>query len=140
MRELQLEGVRLFNAHEFYEAHEAWEEVWRHSQGDDAIFWQALIQAAAALLHWGNANRHGAGRLAASALEKLASLNGSNPPQVYLGIELERFLREFSLVVRPLIAWVQESRSMGMAFSEVKPDGPVLELANAPKLAVIIDG
>jgi DUF309 family protein family protein len=66
----------LFNAGEYWLAHEALETVWRSIIGDGdaaaARVWQGLIQAAAALLHQGRGNRHGAGVVGRAALEKLA--------------------------------------------------------------------
>ena len=52
----------LFNAGDYWAAHEALETVWRSiiSDGnrDAARVWQGLIQAAAALLHQRRGNRH----------------------------------------------------------------------------------
>ena len=66
----------LFNAGEYWLAHEALETVWRSiiSVGDDtaARVWEGLIQAAAALLHRERGNRHGVAVVGGSALEKLA--------------------------------------------------------------------
>ena len=42
-------GARLFNAGQWWEAHEAWEERWRIATGDERAFIQALILLAAAL-------------------------------------------------------------------------------------------
>ena len=44
-------GVALFNAHEFWHAHEAWEELWLEESGDEKQFLQGLIQLAAAYHH-----------------------------------------------------------------------------------------
>ena len=44
-------GVELFNAHEFWHAHEAWEELWLAASGDRKQFLQGLIQLAAAYHH-----------------------------------------------------------------------------------------
>src|SRR2546428_12060665 len=50
----------LFNAGDYWAAHEALETVWRSIISDDAAsVWQGLIQAAAALLHLQRGNRHG---------------------------------------------------------------------------------
>ena len=66
----------LFNAGEYWLAHEALETVWRFiiSDGDEAAarVWQGLIQAAAALLHQQRGNRHGVTVVGQSALDKLA--------------------------------------------------------------------
>lgn len=63
----------LFNAGDYWAAHEALETVWRSIIKDDAArVWQGLIQAAAALLHLERGNRHGVDVVGAAALEKLA--------------------------------------------------------------------
>lgn len=43
-----IEGIDLFNRREFWEAHEAWEEVWMRCGEESRIFFQGIIQAAAA--------------------------------------------------------------------------------------------
>jgi predicted metal-dependent hydrolase len=69
-------ACELFNAGEYWLAHEALETVWRSiiSDGDEAAarVWQGLIQAAAALLHQRRGNEHGVAVVGRSALEKLA--------------------------------------------------------------------
>jgi len=66
----------LFNAGEYWHAHEALETVWRSiiSDGDNdaAHVWQGLIQGAAALLHKEHGNQHGVAAVGSAALEKLA--------------------------------------------------------------------
>ena len=42
------EGVELFNRGKFWEAHEAWEHIWREREEASRIFFQGIIQAAAA--------------------------------------------------------------------------------------------
>jgi len=55
-----LKGIELFNAREFFDAHETWEELWHETQGEAKNFIQALIQAATALHHFQNSNLKGA--------------------------------------------------------------------------------
>lgn len=43
------EGIRLFNAGHWWEAHEAWEGVWLRAGGDERACLSALILLAAAL-------------------------------------------------------------------------------------------
>src|SRR5881398_3825601 len=80
----------LFNAGEYWLAHEALETVWRSiiSDGDAAAarVWQGLIQAAAALLHRQRGNSHGVATVGRGALEKLA---GRQRPDVE--VETVRF-------------------------------------------------
>ena len=78
-RRAHLENARtLFNAREFWLAHEALETVWRSIiEEPERRVWQGLIQAAAALLHRARGNRHGVVSVGAAALAKLAG--GQHP-------------------------------------------------------------
>ena len=58
-----LAGIVLFNRHDFFEAHEVWEDLWMDRAGPEKRFVQGLIQAAVALYHWARGNRPGAVRL-----------------------------------------------------------------------------
>jgi len=64
-------GVTLFNSHQFWHAHEAWEELWLHSSGEEKIFLQGLIQLAAAYYHVQRGTFRGGVRLFDAALRKL---------------------------------------------------------------------
>ena len=66
-----LEGIRHFNACEFYEAHEVWEELWADCRGPIREFYQGLIQVAVALHHFGNGNIRGAIKLYHSSRKHL---------------------------------------------------------------------
>ena len=57
---LYLQGIAYFNACEFFEAHEVWEELWKSYSGELRLFYKGLIQAAVALHHFGNGNIRGA--------------------------------------------------------------------------------
>ena len=66
------DGVRLFNEREFWHAHEAWEELWLEADDDDLVlFYQGLIQLAAAYHHMKRGTFPGAVRLFDAALQKL---------------------------------------------------------------------
>ena len=41
-------GISLFNAGQFWESHEAWEQIWRRHTASCRIFFQGLIQLSAA--------------------------------------------------------------------------------------------
>ena len=45
-------GADLFDAGDFWQAHEAWEEVWQREQRPIRSFYQSLIQIAAGYHHW----------------------------------------------------------------------------------------
>lgn len=66
------DGVRLFNEREFWHAHEAWEELWLEEDDDDRVlFYQGLIQLAAAYHHMKRGTFPGAVRLFDASLQKL---------------------------------------------------------------------
>ena len=65
------QGIALFNAEEFFRAHEVWEEVWLAESEPEKSFLQGLIQAAAAFHHYLRGNFSGAQSLLTSAAAKL---------------------------------------------------------------------
>lgn len=67
-----LAGIVLFNRGDFFEAHEVWEALWMDTSGPDKRFYQALIQAAVGLLHFGNGNLRGAVKLYRSSRDYMA--------------------------------------------------------------------
>ena len=64
-------GLELFNAGEFFEAHEVLEDVWRAAPVAEKKFLQGLIQVAVALHHHSRGNRVGARSLLARAHKNL---------------------------------------------------------------------
>jgi len=64
-------GIVLFNSGRFWESHEAWESVWQRHTGDDRIFFQGLIQVAAAMHQLQRYIYHGADKHFRNALWKL---------------------------------------------------------------------
>ena len=65
------EGLRRYDAGEFFAAHEFWEIVWLAAPEPDKKFLQALIQVTAAFHHVQRKNYIGAERLLSAALRKL---------------------------------------------------------------------
>jgi predicted metal-dependent hydrolase len=51
-----LQGIREFNAGQWFECHETVEDLWIGSEGEVRDFYQGLIQIAIALHHWRNGN------------------------------------------------------------------------------------
>src|SRR5271165_2510542 len=49
-----LAGIVLFNRHDFFEAHEVWEDLWMDTALPEKRFYQGLIQAAVGLCHFAN--------------------------------------------------------------------------------------
>ena len=65
-----VEGARLFNTGKYWEAHEAWEDVWRGQKGGARIYVQAFLQMAAAYSFVRLAKLQGSRYLFEKALEK----------------------------------------------------------------------
>jgi predicted metal-dependent hydrolase len=80
-------GIQHFNAREFYDAHEVWEDVWRESHGMEKRFLQGLIQAAVALHHHSTGNVVGA-----CSLLKRARRNLAECPEEFGGIRVGKLL------------------------------------------------
>lgn len=89
------EGMRLYNAGRFWEAHEAWETVWRAAPEAERLAWQGLIQAAAAMLHKERGNAHGLAALGEAAVAKLRE---GVPPG--FPVETARFAEALARCVR----------------------------------------
>jgi predicted metal-dependent hydrolase len=93
-----LEGLRLFNAEDFFESHEVLEELWSETQDERKRFYQGLIQAAVALLHFGNGNLGGAKKVYLTSRKYLEAY----PPE-FEGLDVARFLEEFQFCFQELI-------------------------------------
>jgi uncharacterized protein len=85
------EGIRLFNQGNFFEAHEVWEKIWKEIETEEKIFYQGMIQAAAALVHVQRGNYRGAVSLYFKSRGKLDQL-----PAVWMGIDVEHFRGAFA--------------------------------------------
>jgi hypothetical protein len=104
-----VQGVRLFNRGDFFEAHELWEHIWKRAGGAEKIFYQGMIQAAAALLHRRRGNFSGAVSLCKKSHAKLVLF-----PAVFMGIELEQFRAELALYFDALWTWLDHRGRDGL--------------------------
>ena len=64
-------GINFFNKERYFEAHEAWEDLWRLTTGPARLFYQGLIQTAVGLYHLNRGNTRGAREQLSKALSKL---------------------------------------------------------------------
>ena len=97
-RKLYLEGIQLFNEHEYFDAHEAWEDVWHMAYGIKHDFYQGLIQCAVALEHYRRSNPRGVVSLYKSYQPKFADV----PPR-FMGLDVGKFLGEMREALRPVL-------------------------------------
>ena len=104
-----LEGVRLFNSHQYFEAHEALEGVWLEATGDRKTFLHGLIQVAAAFHHHGRSNPAGFESLLEKGCNKLLPFGAE-----FGGIELSHLMDQ-------LDAWREFARESSPPPSQAPP-------------------
>src|SRR5262245_64666417 len=100
---LYAQGIQFFNACDFFEAHEVWEELWTEYRGPARRFYQGLIQAAVALHHFGNGNIRGAKKVYVSSRSYLDEYQ-----PVYLGLDLSTFLAQYERCFAVVLASTEE--------------------------------
>jgi len=76
-------GIDLYNAGHYWNAHEAWEQVWLDAGQEVRAFYQGLIQVTAAFVHVGRNEYPGSVRLLEAGIEKLRRYPGS-----FLGVDV----------------------------------------------------
>ena len=91
-------GVWLFNHRYFFECHEILEELWMETIGTEKTFYQMIIHAAVAFVHWENGNRKGVLSLQHTFKLKAAGI----PAEVYLGLNIARLSTDMAALVEPL--------------------------------------
>ncbi|MCA9174218.1 MAG: DUF309 domain-containing protein [Planctomycetales bacterium] len=108
-----LEGIRLFNECEFFESHDAWEELWTEYHGPSRDFFKGLIQVAVCLVHFNNGNVHGARKLYQSSTNYLRPY-----APIHEGLNLEKLLVELESCCAPIFVGDEEQWSR----AELDPD------------------
>ena len=86
------QGVRLFNDGRFWEAHEAWEQLWRRRTEESRIFFQGIIQAAAG---FHRIVEKPLLRGAVNNLDKASAKLAIFPP-VFLGVDVENLRQKIA--------------------------------------------
>ncbi|MGH9703574.1 MAG: DUF309 domain-containing protein [Candidatus Acidiferrales bacterium] len=71
-------GIEQFNAMQFFEAHETWEEIWLAAPEPEKTFLQGIIQVSAAFHHYRRGNRSGTQSLLRAGLRKLEQFPGNH--------------------------------------------------------------
>ncbi|MEY4582501.1 MAG: hypothetical protein RL701_7204 [Pseudomonadota bacterium] len=99
-------GVDLYNADLVWEAHEAWESLWRESLHGSSprLFLQGLIQCAAASVKSALGDGAAVLRISARALDRLRRVQHQEGPN-YLGVDLPSFIIAFECFAKtqPLV-------------------------------------
>ena len=93
-----LEYFRLFNAQEYYAAHDVLEHIWLGSDGERYIFYKALIQFAGGFVHLQHHHREPEHRIHGKRLHPAARLFRrsaellTNLPPTYEGLTLDNVI------------------------------------------------
>jgi hypothetical protein len=97
-KKLYFDGITLFNEHEFFEAHEVWEDAWHMAYGLKHSFYQGMIQCAVALEHYRRSNPRGVASLYKSYQTKFKDV-----PNVFMGLDVQQFLAHMHQVLKPIV-------------------------------------
>ncbi|NCP86232.1 DUF309 domain-containing protein [bacterium] len=92
-------GIELFNAGEYFEAHEALEAAWRAEPGEIRNLYQGILQAAVCYFHLLRGNHAGALKMSARATRHLSPL-----PEIYGGVNVAALRRGLQTVSAALKA------------------------------------
>jgi len=76
-------ALNLFNNHEWYEAHDAFEEIWNNVDGDERQVIQGILQVSVSQYHLSKGNLNGATILLGEGLGRIKTRTNVN-----LGIDL----------------------------------------------------
>ena len=124
------EGVELFNRGHWFDAHEAWEDIWHIAAGEKKRFYQGLIQCAVTIEHIRRGNPRGVRSVYHTAIPKFTGL-----ADIYMGIDLPHLLAGLERVVRPILDLPAEY------FDPARPRGQTLpfEPKAAPQIKLLYD-
>ncbi|MCY3568238.1 MAG: dUTP diphosphatase [Chloroflexi bacterium] len=90
------QGAAEWDAKQFFDAHETWEEIWQVERRSIRSFYQGLILLAAGLHHWTGTHRPRGVRIKlASGIERLAAFAPS-----YLGVDVSTMIAEAATLLR----------------------------------------
>ena len=95
--ESRFAALNLFNNHEWYEAHDAFEEIWNTLDGDERQVIQGILQVSVSQFHLSKGNFNGATILLGEGLGRIKTRTNIN-----LGIDLESFCRSLEDLLKKL--------------------------------------
>ncbi|MCK6486340.1 MAG: DUF309 domain-containing protein [Phycisphaerae bacterium] len=98
-RRIYYEGIRLFNAGDFFEAHETWEDAWNGTlDRRRERFYRALIQTAVTLELMRRGRAVGVRQVFVSAAELFNGL-----PDVFMGLDISQHLACVRHAIQPAL-------------------------------------
>ena len=90
-------ALNLFNNHQWYEAHDAFEEIWNSVDGDERQVIQGILQVSVSQFHLSKGNSNGATILLGEGLGRIKTRTNVN-----LGIDLESFCSRLEDLLKKL--------------------------------------
>jgi uncharacterized protein len=119
-----LAGILFFNARDFFEAHEVWEDLWADCRGPEQRFYQGLIQATVGLFHFSSGNVRGAAKLYRTSRGYMEPYGSP-----YLGLDTANFWLQMERCFAPVLTAADPAR-------DIRPDTdliPTITLDPAPE-------
>ena len=90
-------AIKLFNNHKWYEAHDAFEDLWNVIEGEERQIIQGILQVAVSQFHLSKGNLNGATILLGEGLGRIKTRTNIN-----LGIDLESFSKSLEILLEKL--------------------------------------
>ena len=90
-------ALNLFNNQKWYEAHDAFEEIWNNLDGDERQIIQGILQVSVSQFHLSKGNLNGATILLGEGLGRIKDRTNIN-----LGIDLKSFCKCLEELLRKL--------------------------------------
>ena len=91
------DALNLFNNQKWYEAHDAFEDIWNTLEGDERQIIQGILQVSVSQFHLSKGNLNGATILLGEGLGRIKSRTN-----IDLGIDLESFCKCLEKLLRKL--------------------------------------
>ena len=92
-----LNALNLFNNQKWYEAHDAFEDIWNTLDGDERQIIQGILQVSVSQFHLTNGNLNGATILLGEGLGRIR-----NRTNINLGIDLKSFCKCLEQLLKKL--------------------------------------
>jgi len=92
-----LEGIKLFNDGNYFEAHDYFEELWMNSTGSYSEFYKALVQISVGSFHLISKNLNGALNQYFKGVEKLQKF-----PNNFENIRLLQFRQDINFLINEI--------------------------------------
>ena len=90
-------ALNLFNNQQWYEAHDAFEDIWNTLDGDERQIIQGILQVSVSQFHLSKGNLNGATILLGEGLGRI-----KNRTNIDLGIDLDSFCKSLEELLRKL--------------------------------------